>query len=95
MPYEYHQTPQFKSLVSRICEFCQTKNIPFTTIHAETIYTFCQAGQKKTKKEMMLSLVQLYPELQYYYVKEKRNKNKYYIKLFEAVAAATVQHTNE
>ena len=42
----------------------------------------------------MKTLVQQFPELYYCYQKELRNKNKYYIKLFEAVAVAAL-HSQE
>ncbi|HEY5368282.1 MAG TPA: hypothetical protein VIJ75_04755 [Hanamia sp.] len=38
----------------------------------------------------MKQLVLLFPELEPYYEKELRNKNKYYFKMFEAVGVATL-----
>lgn len=90
MPYAYHQTKEFRFLVSRICAYCEAKNIPVVTEPKETVYAFCQTGQKKTKNALMQSLVKLFPELCYCYYKEQRNKGKYYVKLFEAVAAAAL-----
>ncbi len=38
----------------------------------------------------MRVLAGLYPELSFQYRKEMGNKNKYYVKLFEAVGVATI-----
>lgn len=46
--------------------------------------------EKKTKKALMRSICEIYPELVTQYEKEMGNRNKYYIKLFEAVACATL-----
>jgi len=91
IPHAHHQTNQFKHLISRICAYFEAKQIPVYTQTPETLYTFCSPEQKKTKKAIMLSLVHQFPALRYYYIKEIRNKNKYYIKLFEAVAVAVLQ----
>lgn len=90
IPYEHHQTPAFKTLISHIYEYCQNKNITLVTEPPEALYSFCEKGQKKTKKAMMTSMVQLFPELRHCHQKELRNKNKYYIKLFEAVVMAAI-----
>lgn len=95
IPHEHHQTPAFKTLILCIQEYCQAKGIPVISEPAEALYSFCQKGQKKTKKAMMYSLVQMFPELRHCYQKELRNKNKYYIKLFEAVAMATLHHQSK
>ena len=91
MPYAYHQTKEFKILVSRLCAYFEAKAIPVVTESKETIYSLCQTGQKKTKNALMQSLVLQFPELCYCYYKEQRNNSKYYIKLFEAVAAAALE----
>jgi len=90
IPYEHHQTKAWRYLFFRIKKHFETKGISVYTETPETQYSFCQTEQKKTKEAMMKILAFKYPELSYYYYKELRNKGKYYIKLFEAVAIATV-----
>jgi hypothetical protein len=90
IPHAYHQTNQFKLLISCIQTYFEAKNIKVFTKETEAIYTLCPPGQKKTKKVLMASLTEDFPQLSYCYHKEIRNKNKYYIKIFEAVAVATL-----
>lgn len=91
IPYAHHQTKEFKHLISCIRRYFEAKEIPVYTKIPEALYSLCSPQQKKTKKEIMKTLVQRFPELRYCYQKELRNKNKYYIKLFEAVAVAALQ----
>lgn len=90
MPYAYHQTEAYKELISSIQTYFEAKNIPVYTEPPEALYTFCSTEQKKTKKALMRSLCLLYPQLSFCYQKEMRNKNKYYVKLFEAVGVGTI-----
>jgi len=88
IPHVHHQTDAFTHLISCIKEYFEAQNIPVYTETAEAIYSLCPPGEKKTKKVLMNALCLLFPQLSYCYHKEMRNKNKYYIKLFEAVAVA-------
>ncbi len=90
IPHEYHQTKEFKVLIYRIREYFEKQNIPIYTEKPEALYDLCSPEQKKTKKSLMEALVSSYPQLTYCHQKELRNKTKYYYKLFEAVAVATL-----
>lgn len=90
IPYAHHQTEAFRYLIYSIREFFEAKNIPVYAETPEAIHSLYPPGQKKTKKALMSSLALQFPQLTYCYHKEMRNKNKYYIKLFEAVAVATL-----
>jgi hypothetical protein len=90
IPYAHHQTEAFKILIYRIRDFFEAKGISVIAETPEAFHHLFQNGQKKTKKELMNNLCLLYPQLSYCRVKEMRNKNKYYYKLFEAVAVATI-----
>ena len=90
MPYAYHQTEACKELISSIQTYFEAKNIPVYTEPPESLYTLCTTEQKKTKKALMKFLTEQFPQLSYCYHKEMRNKNKYYIKVFEAVAVAAL-----
>lgn len=92
-PYEYHQTKAWKTLRDRLSAGCLQKGIAVSEETPEALYSFCPKEQKKTKKAMMHSLALRFPELTYYLAKEERNKNKYYYKLFEAVAVALFQES--
>ena len=80
--YENQTSSQTKELLESLTHHFSKKSI--------TIYAFCTETETKTKKELMRSLALRYPELERYYKKEVKNKNKYYIKLFEAVGVATL-----
>jgi hypothetical protein len=91
IPYVHHQTEAFRQLIYRIRTSFEAKGI---TVFAETPEAFnplYPTGQKKTKKVLMKALTLQFPQLSYCYKKEMRNKGKYYIKLFEAVAVAAIQ----
>ena len=90
IPHDYHQTEAFKHLISCIQAYFEAKQIPVNEVQAEALHSLCPPEQKKTKKALMKSLCDLFPQLSYCYLKEMRNKNKYYVKLFEAVAVASL-----
>lgn len=91
IPFEHHQTKQIRYLISEIRKFFKQKNIPVFIESPASFHTLWQTKQKKMKKALMKSMVERFPELHYCYYKELRNKNKYYIKLFEAVGVAAMQ----
>ncbi len=94
-PHAYHQTNEFKQLISAIQAYFEAKNIPFSSLSTQAVYSLCPPDQKKTKKVLMTVLTDQFPQLSYCYQRELRNKNKYYIKVFEAVAVATLhEQTN-
>jgi hypothetical protein len=88
--YENQTSSQTKELLESLTRYFSEKNLPIFSYHVKTLYAFCTEAKSKTKKELMRSLALRYPELDRYYKKEVRNKNKYYIKIFEAVGVATL-----
>lgn len=90
IPYAHHQTEAFTYLISCIQAYFETKQIPVFTETPEAFHLLYPAGKKKTKKELMQVLTYRYPQLTLCQQKELRNKNRYYFKLFEAVAVATL-----
>ena len=92
--YAKQTSRQTKELLEAIKGHFSKKEIGICTYPPQTIYSFCQEGQKKTKKTAMRNIADLYPELSYQFQKEMTNKNKYYVKLFEAVGVATI-HSRE
>jgi hypothetical protein len=90
IPHEHHQTKEIKFLLSRIQQYFERQKMPVYRQAVQTFHSLYPPGQKKTKKALMQALCLRYPQLTYCHKKELRNKNKYYIKVFEAVAAATL-----
>ena len=91
-PYEKQTSTQTKELLEALTEHFSHKKVPVSSYHAKTLHRFCK--KIKTKKEGMKALAEMYPELSHYYRKEMTNKNKYYIKLFEAVGVAWIHTQN-
>jgi hypothetical protein len=90
IPYAHHQTEAFRQLIYAIREYFEAKKIPVYAETPEALDSFYPPGQKKTKKALMHAITLRYPQLTLCYRKELRNKNKYYIKVFEAVAMASL-----
>ncbi len=86
--YEKQTSSQTKELLDSLKSYFCEKKICLTSYPPKTFYTLCK--EAKTKKEIMKTLAGLYPELSFHYRKEVGNKNKYYIKLFEAVGVAVI-----
>jgi hypothetical protein len=85
---EQQTSHQTNDLVGSIKRFCNEQNIPLHSYSSHAFYSLYEGT--RTKKQVMRKLVDTYPELIHQYRKEMNNKNKYYIKLFEAVGVATV-----
>jgi hypothetical protein len=90
MPPEQHQTKALKLLHKRIRTYFTKKGIPVVESPSETLEAFVPEEEKKVKQTLMKELTSHFPELDYYRQKELRNKHKYYIKMFEAIAVAAV-----
>ena len=88
IPYEKQTSSQTKELLESLKSYFNEKKIQLFPYPAKALYVFCK--EVKAKKEAMKSLAGLYPELSFHYRKETSNKNKYYVKLFEAVGVATI-----
>lgn len=89
-PSLYHQTREFKELYVLIRSLAYQQKLRLVEYCPKELFLLCTGLEKKTKKSLMRNLTELYPELVPLYEKERGNKNKYYIKLFEAVGAATL-----
>ena len=90
IPYEKQTSSQTKELLASLKSYFSQKKIPLSSYPSKTLYSICQEAETKTKKEMMRKLTEEYPELLLAYTREMRNKNKYYVKLFEAVGVAMI-----
>jgi len=87
VPYAHYQSKEAKALHTRIKTFCKEKSLTLCTYQA-TAFHQLHPQRKAKKKALMQSLAEQYPELRYVYRREANNKNRYYHKLFEAVASA-------
>src|SRR4051812_7323295 len=90
IPPAHCQTNEFKALKARITAFFAEKHIPIINESSQMLQVFCNEHGRKTKKKIMRAIAEKFPELKMFYEREMRNKNKYYIKLFEAVGMAVL-----
>jgi hypothetical protein len=90
IPRLHQQTKEFKELYVLIRSLAYQQKLRLVEYEPKELLLLCTRGEKKTKKALMRSLCETYPELSLQYEKEMSNRNKYYIKLFEAVATATL-----
>jgi len=89
-PHKNQSNDQINELLDSVKALCRSKGISICSYPPQTVLRICDEGNPKTKKEVMRKMCELYPELLTCFNKEKRNKNKYYVKLFDAVAVATL-----
>jgi hypothetical protein len=88
MPDTHCLTEEFLKLVYAVESFSHEHNIKTVRYQAKEIYRAFGSPVRRTRNALMKRMALFYPELQKYYDKERANKNKYYIKLFEAVAVS-------
>ncbi len=87
-PEPHQEIREFKELNVLIRSLAYQQKIRLVEYSPKQLLLLVTGTEKKTKKALMRSLSEIYPELVPQYEKEMSNRNKYYIKLFEAVAAA-------
>lgn len=90
LPYESHTTNQIESLLESFTTYLKNQNIAVCSYNSQAFHILCEEGQPKTKKVMMQAIAELYPTLERLYLREMRKKNKYYVRLFEAVGLAHI-----
>lgn len=88
IPPKHHQTREFQFLALQIEEYFASLGIAVSIVTRGELLSLCAEGRNKTKEALMQTICTRYSQLRYCQDKELRNKNKYYHKLFEAVAAA-------
>ena len=88
-PINYQAGP-FQELWIEIAALGHTKALNLKMYRQGELQAFCGYEERMTRKSLMESVIKWYPELESFYKREVRNKNKYYHKLFEAVAVATL-----
>lgn len=88
IPYETQTSQETKELLQAITKAFKEKRMRVSLYDPPALYELCQKASKTPKKAIMRFLAEQYPELHRLFEKEQRNRNKYYVKLFEAVGVA-------
>ena len=74
------------SLARKIREFTKRKGLITSQLRLSEIKGPIAPGQRINKKELAKIITSRYPELLFDFEKEKKNRNTYYQRMFEAVA---------
>lgn len=74
------------SLARKIKEFAKRKGLAVYQLKLSQIKESITPGKRINKKTLSKMVVSQYPELLFDFKKEKKNKNAYYQRMFEAVA---------
>jgi hypothetical protein len=90
IPPSQYQTNEFRVLTERIKTFFESHHIEVITKSVQALQIFCNERGRKTKKKVMRGLSARFPELDVLYRRELRNRNKYYVKVFEAIGMAAI-----
>jgi RNase H-fold protein (predicted Holliday junction resolvase) len=88
-PVTYRGEP-FHELWQEIIMLGKQKKIAVTMYKHSELQVLCGSEERMTRKLLMETLTAIYPDLVTFYKRERRNKNKYYHKMFEAIASATL-----
>ena len=74
------------SLARKIKEFAKRKGLAVCQLKLSEVKKPFALGQRINKKNLAELVISRYPELLFDFEKEKKNKNTYYQRMFEAVA---------
>lgn len=90
IPPIYYQPKPFQELWEEMTIHLRNLNVFVSMSRQSDLQPLVGSEERMSRKLLMETLVKLYPELESYALSEKRNRNKYYYKMFEAIAAATL-----
>lgn len=88
-PVNYQAGP-FQELWIEIAALGHTKSLNVKMYRQAELQALCGNEERMTRKAMMEAIMSSYPELEPFYKKENRNRNKYYHKMFEAIGAGVL-----
>lgn len=81
---------QVEEIIKGLKGISSNLSIPLKILNLSEIKEKYLLEQKPTKKNLVEEITRKYPELLLEYKKENKNLNSYYLKLFEAVALASI-----
>lgn len=91
IPPIYYQATPFNELWQEMVIRLRELNMPLSMIRQGQLQELIGSDERLSRELLMGSLVKLYPELEFYAHIEKRNKVKYYYKMFEAIGVVTLK----
>lgn len=90
IPPIYYQADPFQELWQEMTYRLRQMKLHVSMSRHDQLQALVGSDERLSRNRLMDALVLLYPELELYARVERRNRNKYYYKMFEAVAAATL-----
>lgn len=89
LPEPQYSTSEIASLISQVKARSKSWKLQVACFEPKSLYSLIEPVRAK-KRALMQELSTRHPELGFLAQKELKNKKRYYSKLFEAVAAATL-----
>lgn len=90
IPADGYLTDECAELLDGIQRFANKNSITVTDYTLVDVYKTFGNRTRPTRATLIRRMAMFYEELEQYELKELQNKHKYYIKLFEAVACASI-----
>lgn len=90
VPQQFYQTDESTELLKAIEELAALHSIVLSRYGIADLHYIFGNRIQHTRASLIRRMAMLYNELEPLELKELQNKNKYYIKLFEAVASASL-----
>ena len=87
--HQSRTSKNLNNLVSKFKGLSRNKAVAFYQYSLKELRDYFSPGVKINKRQMTELIVPRYPFLIYSFLKEKRNKNPYFIRMFEAIALGT------
>lgn len=93
-PIHYQEQP-FDELWQAITIFGRERRLNVKMYRHKDLQQLCGREEMMSRKLLMETVVKEFPELEPYAKRESRSKNKYYYKMFEAIAAALLYEQDD
>ena len=90
IPPIHYQAGPFQELWMEIATLGHTKSLNVVMYRQGELQALCGNSERMTRKALMEAVMSSYPELEPFYRRERRNRNKYYHKMFEAIGAGVL-----
>ena len=90
IPPIHYQAGPFQELWMEIATLGHTKSLNVVMYRQCELQALCGNAERMTRKGLMEAVMALYPELEPFHRRERRNRNKYYHKMFEAIGAGVL-----
>lgn len=88
LPRPHESSRALFKVIDTLTALAEKYRIPCFGFGIDQLKRCYKTSEVNNKKDMMEVIVQVHPEIRYEYEMEKKNREGYYLKVFEAVACA-------